>query len=203
MDLTDAERAELLAIRERALALASHPYTRDARPAGGTKVFKAWARKLDALGEAWAALDTDTQTHFLVAVAKQWTDSAGTSVPDLNLIARNLREGLALPQHAEEDHPGLIAATRMLWRVWITDQPGVIPIDRAAVAAIAACLAPAFELPEADARRRVEHILREWDKGKKVKDENGQHLRIADMPGRGAMNVLDSTGKGTSDRPFS
>lgn len=51
MELTDEQRAEIAAIREQALASASHPYSRAARPGGGKEAFKAWARKLDALGD--------------------------------------------------------------------------------------------------------------------------------------------------------
>lgn len=198
MELTDKQREELETIRAKALGRKSHPYTRDARPPGGKQAFKAWARKLDALGEAWAALDADTQMQLLVAIITQWADDHSPTVPDLSLIARDLTSGLALPQHAEEDHPGLVAATKFLWRVWIAHQPGVVPIGRPAVDAIATALAPIFDLPDADAQRRVEHILRGWDKGKKVKGD----LRVTDMPGRGARNFLDPTGQGTSSRPF-
>lgn len=196
MGLTDKQRAELTAIREDALAIAPHSYTRHARPAGGKEVFKAWSRKLDALGEAWAALDTDTQMQLLVTIVTQWTDDGSEGVPDLSMIAGELKKGLALPQHREEDYPGLIAATKFLWGVWITDQPGVVPIDQAAISAISTSIVPTFGLSHDDAKTRVENILRGWDKGKKA---NG--LLHSDMPGRGALNLSDTAAKGRDAAP--
>jgi len=182
MDLTDDQRATLAALREDAEAKSPHTYQRDARPVGGKEAFQAWARKLDALGAAWTDLEHETKVQFLVTVVTQWQDDGAQSLPDLSAIARQMKEGLTLPAHAVEDHPGLTAATKYLWSVWVTNKPGCVPIGRDAIGSIAAEVTPVFGLTPADAERRVENILRGWDKGK-------GELRDSDMPGRDTPRV--------------
>ena len=184
MDLTDEHRAELAAIRQAALAEASDPYQRDARPPGGKDAFKAWGRKLDALGSAWMDLDHETQMKLLVTVVSQWTSEESEVVPDLSLIARDLKAGLALPQHAEERRPGLIAATKYLWRLWVVDKPEPISVS-AGARWIAAELAPLFDATETTITGRVETILRDWSKGE-------GELRLTDMPGMGSGRTYRS-----------
>lgn len=186
MELTATQRADVAAIRDAAVAEATHSYTRHARPPGGREAFKAWGRKLDALGAAWADLDHDTQMHLLVKIVTQWTDDDSEVVPDLSLIAHDLKKGLALPQHAEERQPGLMAATKYLWRVWVIDKPE--PINMSAGAKfISSELAPLFGVTESTISKRVESILRDWAKGE-------GELRVTDMPGTGSGRTYNTSG---------
>lgn len=109
---------------------------------------------------------------------REWDEYAhDRPLPDVGRIAGLLEKAMTRPENRAEDHPGLIEATKFLWRAWATDRPGRVPIDRAAVTAIAAELATPFRVARGESERRVTTILREWDK-----------RPDSDMPGRASGN---------------
>lgn len=179
MELTKQQRAELEVMRDHARIEATHAYTRDARPAGGKVGYKALSRKLDAFARAWNELDGQLQEHLLVAAVRAWNSDDAVALPDLARIANQLRDELKLPAHAEEKNPGLMAAAKYMWRLWIADKADPAPI-RSGAMEIGEELAPLFEVTVEEAQRSVEQILRDWDKGKMI-----DGVPFSDMPGRG------------------
>lgn len=126
MELTAAQRTELAAIRSQGEGDA---YARAARPA--TKEgYRDARRHLQALRDAWEAVDHDTRMHLLVAVARMWEDD-DAPLPDLAPVIDELLGGMELPGHRPEDVPGLGRAVLLLWSAWRAGRPGgEVPIAR-------------------------------------------------------------------------
>lgn len=160
LTLTDAQRAELAAIRSQGEGDA---YARAARPA--TKEgYRDARRRLQTLRDAWELVDHDTRLHLLVTVGRMWDDD-DAPLPDLAPVIDELLGGMELPGHRPEDVPGLGRATVLLWAAWCAGRPGgEVAIDRDARRAIGAEVAELFGIPIPEAERRVVAVLRSLDK---------------------------------------
>jgi len=161
MELTEDQRAELTAISAQGDGAA---YARDARPI--TKdAYRERRQQLQALREAWNALDHDTRMHMAVAVAGMWDDDRDDApLPDLTPVIDDLLSGMRLPGHRPEDVPGLGRAAVLLWAAWCAQQPGGdVPIDREAREAIGAEVASLFGITALEGERRAVAVLRSLD----------------------------------------
>jgi hypothetical protein len=159
MELTDDQRAELAAIRERAVpAWNQQQYQLDARPEGKQRL-DGWQAKLDALASAWRKLDGETQQQLLVTIVREWTDDDHPGVPDLARIIEEMKAGVVLPS-GQRELPGFRAAVLYLWDLWCRTQLGGDVEVAPAVRPLAALIASTYGLSEADAQRRVGHKLR-------------------------------------------
>src|SRR6185437_14398752 len=142
MELTAAQRGELDLIRSEGQRDA---YARDARPP--TKpAYRETRRRLEALRDAWEAVDHDTRMQISLGVSRMWDDDSDeASLPDLAPVIDDLLAGMELPGHRPEDVPGVGQATALLWSAWCARRPaGEVPIDRDAREAIGAELAALF-----------------------------------------------------------
>lgn len=176
MELTDNQRAELGRITLRLYERDTPDLSERGRAAIDARKHKR--ERLRQLREAWAALDAETQQDVIGHVLREWDEYAhDRPLSDVGRIAGLLEKAMTRPENRAEEHPGLIEATKFLWRAWATDRPGRVPIDRAAVTAIAAELATLFRVARGESERRVTTILREWDK-----------RPDSDMPGRASGN---------------
>lgn len=160
MELTPKQRAELAAIREDHVA---EMYRRDGRR-GDKIATRGFRERLTVLADAWDALDEDTQTHILVAVVRDWGDEACVA-PSVSSIARVLSEETVMATGTPPHVPGLRQATMLLWTAWCDQRQWEQPvmISRDALASMGEKIVELFGLTDAEARRRVENILRDLD----------------------------------------
>lgn len=142
--------------------------------------------RLRKLGAAWAALDGETQQDIVAHLRRMWDEyDHDKPLPDVGLVADGLIASMTRPANRTEDHPGLGQAVRHLWTIWATGKPEPVEVDRAALIALAAELAPLFGLGQDDAEKRTETILRAWDDGVVGDDA---------MPGRRSSKRWDKEG---------
>lgn len=164
VELTAAERAALDAIRLEFDGARLLPDSWETRPREKAQ-YRAKRDRLDALKKAWAALDQDTQWHLVCGLNAMWTGAAADHLPDVAPVVDGLLERMKKSSGAPEQLVGLRRAAALLWSAWCRVQlGGIVPIDGAAVAEIGAAISALYEIPAAEAERRVRHSLREMEK---------------------------------------
>lgn len=168
MDLSEAERAQLKAIRDR---FVGQIYVRDASRSDSKAEYRLRRRDLEALRNAWGEIDSDTQEHITAAIYQMWQDDG--PFPDLSSVVSGLLHEMEMPSGRPEELPGLSDTAALLWSIWSANRPFPAPIDREALRDIGAHIATQFGIAQIEAERRVGSALRNLDKEDQLPNRKG------------------------------